>query len=115
VKKVDPGAPDALHLHTLVFRRVVSRFVPSGGAHPWSRNAAVTFVMFPWLFFAALLAVVFGRTIVGGIAVVAIQVMTYLAVYGRLVRGRWFARAAQPLAVKVLAESEEEDLLVSEP
>jgi UDP-N-acetylmuramyl pentapeptide phosphotransferase/UDP-N-acetylglucosamine-1-phosphate transferase len=115
VKKVDPGAPDALHLHTLVFRRVVSRFVPSGGAHPWSRNAAVTFVMVPWLFFAALLAVVFGGTIVGGIAVVAIQVMAYIAVYGRLVRGRWFSRAAQPLAVKVLAESEEEELLASEP
>jgi hypothetical protein len=59
--------------------------------------------------------VVFGGTIVGGIAVVAIQVMAYIAVYGRLVRGRWFSRAAQPLAVKVLTESEEEELLASEP
>lgn len=92
IRKVDPGAPDALHLHTLIYRRVVSRFIPVDEAKPWMRNAAVTCITVPWVAIAAVASVVAGQTIVGGVLLVAAQVLAYLAIYTRLVRGRWWAR-----------------------
>jgi UDP-N-acetylmuramyl pentapeptide phosphotransferase/UDP-N-acetylglucosamine-1-phosphate transferase len=93
VRQASPGSPDGLHLHTLVYRRVVSRLVPYDSAKPWKRNAAVVCVTCPWVATAALLAVTLGSTIAGGIALVLIQLIAYVAVYSRLVRGRWGFRS----------------------
>ena len=96
IKNISVGAPDALHLHTLIYRRAVSRFVANKPNLPWCRNAAVAFVMVPWIAMAAALSVIAGGTIVGGVLIVLGQLAVYIAVYGRLVRGRWFARPVTP-------------------
>jgi UDP-N-acetylmuramyl pentapeptide phosphotransferase/UDP-N-acetylglucosamine-1-phosphate transferase len=94
VRQASPGSPDGLHLHTLVYRRLVSRLVPYDASKPWKRNAAVVCVTCPWVATAALLAVTLGSTIAGGIALVAAQLIAYVAVYTRLVRGRWGFRSS---------------------
>jgi UDP-N-acetylmuramyl pentapeptide phosphotransferase/UDP-N-acetylglucosamine-1-phosphate transferase len=93
VRQASPGDPDGLHLHTLVYRRTVSRFVPNDAARPWKRNAAVACVMVPWIGLAALVSAVAGDSIIASMAIVLAQVVAYVAVYARLVRGRWFYRS----------------------
>lgn len=92
VRKSSPGAPDGLHLHTLVYRRVVARFISSDPRRPWLRNAAVSLVIIPWIVGAAVLSVFIGDTVAGSMFVVAAQVFGYISVYSRLVHGRWIAR-----------------------
>lgn len=89
VRQASPGAPDALHLHTLLYRRVVSRLVRNDENKPWKRNAAVVCITLPWIALAALLSVYAGKSVAGGMLIVAAQLAAYLAVYARLVRGRW--------------------------
>jgi UDP-N-acetylmuramyl pentapeptide phosphotransferase/UDP-N-acetylglucosamine-1-phosphate transferase len=89
IKKVSPGSPDALHLHALVFRRLVFKYVPYDATQPWKRNAAVSFVIAPAMAICVALSVFFGGSTTVGVLMVFAQVATYLAVYGRLVRGRW--------------------------
>lgn len=86
VHKVNAGAPDAMHMHTLVYRRVASRLVPSGVGRTWLRNAAVTCVIVPWIGVVTAITVVAGGTIVNGVLLVAAQVMLYVWIYGRLAR-----------------------------
>jgi UDP-N-acetylmuramyl pentapeptide phosphotransferase/UDP-N-acetylglucosamine-1-phosphate transferase len=100
IKNSSVGAPDALHLHTLIYRRVVSRFVTHNPAQPWTRNAAVAFVMVPWIGMASLISVVAGGTVVGGLTIVVGQVILYIAIYGRLVRGRWTSRRVGSLVLR---------------
>jgi UDP-N-acetylmuramyl pentapeptide phosphotransferase/UDP-N-acetylglucosamine-1-phosphate transferase len=97
IKNRSVGAPDALHLHTLIYRRVVSRFVARNPLKPWQRNAAVAVVMVPGIAIAAAVSVVAGGTIGGAAAIVLGQLTIYVAVYGRLVRGRWGFQAVAPL------------------
>jgi UDP-N-acetylmuramyl pentapeptide phosphotransferase/UDP-N-acetylglucosamine-1-phosphate transferase len=99
IKNRSVAAPDALHLHTLIYRRVVSRFVPHNPEQSWKRNSAVAFVMTPWIAAAALVSVVAGGTILRGVVIVLGQLLIYLAVYARLVRGRWSVRPSAPLLV----------------
>jgi UDP-N-acetylmuramyl pentapeptide phosphotransferase/UDP-N-acetylglucosamine-1-phosphate transferase len=94
IMNVNAGAPDALHLHALVYRRFVSRFVSVKASQPWRRNAAVSFVMVPWIAIAAIVSVLAGTTIIGAMAIVGVQIVAYIAVYSRLVRGRWPPRPA---------------------
>jgi UDP-N-acetylmuramyl pentapeptide phosphotransferase/UDP-N-acetylglucosamine-1-phosphate transferase len=93
VRQASPGDPDGLHLHTLVYRRVVSRFIARDATRPWKRNAAVAFVMVPWIGLAALVSAVAGDSIIASMVIVLVQVFAYVAVYARLVRGRWFYRS----------------------
>jgi UDP-N-acetylmuramyl pentapeptide phosphotransferase/UDP-N-acetylglucosamine-1-phosphate transferase len=90
LRQASPGAPDALHLHTLVYRRMVPRWFC--GDQPWRRNAAVSFVIIPWIAAAAFMTVLFGKTVVGAAVIVITQLFFYILVYGRLVRGRWWSR-----------------------
>jgi UDP-N-acetylmuramyl pentapeptide phosphotransferase/UDP-N-acetylglucosamine-1-phosphate transferase len=92
VRQASPGAPDGLHMHTLVYRRVVPRLFAADAARPWARNAAVVGVIAPCIGAAAVASVLFGATISGAIAIVFVQVLAYIVVYARLVRGRWFSR-----------------------
>jgi UDP-N-acetylmuramyl pentapeptide phosphotransferase/UDP-N-acetylglucosamine-1-phosphate transferase len=98
VRQGSPGSPDGLHLHTLIYRRVVTRLVPNDQVKPWKRNAAVVCVTLPWITVAALLSVFAGTSLIGGILIVLAQLAAYIAVYARLVRGRWVFRSALPIS-----------------
>jgi UDP-N-acetylmuramyl pentapeptide phosphotransferase/UDP-N-acetylglucosamine-1-phosphate transferase len=92
VQNVSPGAPDALHLHTLVFRRIVFKYVGRDPLRPWKRNASVACMIFPVVAISIAATVFFGQTTSNAMALVLIQLALYLAVYGRLVRGKWGLR-----------------------
>jgi len=94
IQKVSPGAPDALHLHTLVFRRLVFKHVRQDAARPWKRNAAVVCVIAPAVAVCVASSVVLGASAPVSLVIVAAQLAMYVLVYGRLVRGRWFAGQA---------------------
>jgi UDP-N-acetylmuramyl pentapeptide phosphotransferase/UDP-N-acetylglucosamine-1-phosphate transferase len=87
IQKVSPGAPDALHLHTLVFRRLVFKHVRKDASRPWKRNAAVACVIAP----AVALCVASQRAawrIPGGEPGAGRDPGCFVCVgYGRLVRG----------------------------
>jgi UDP-N-acetylmuramyl pentapeptide phosphotransferase/UDP-N-acetylglucosamine-1-phosphate transferase len=91
IQKVSPGAPDALHLHTLVFRRLVFKHVRPDANRPWKRNAAVACVIAPAVAACVASSVLLGASAPVSLAIVLIQVAIYVTVYGRLVRGRWMA------------------------
>lgn len=98
VRKTNPGMPDGLHLHTLVYRRLVPRFVTCDPTRPWKRNAAVACLISPCTAFFAWLTVSIAQSVACGVILVLAQVMFYLVVYQRLVRGRWISpRAAAEL------------------
>lgn len=92
IRKVPLGAPDRLHLHTLVYRRLICTRVPASACRPWIRNAAVACLIVPWVFVTTIIAVRYGRTIPGAFLMTLFQVFAYFAVYGRLVRGHWCLR-----------------------
>jgi UDP-N-acetylmuramyl pentapeptide phosphotransferase/UDP-N-acetylglucosamine-1-phosphate transferase len=89
LRQASPGAPDGLHLHTLVYRRVVPKVFQANPARPWLRNAAVTCVVTPCVAFATFLGVLLGHTIASAAALVCVQVGFYVLAYRRIVRGRW--------------------------
>lgn len=89
IRKTSPGAPDRLHMHTLVYRRIVCQQIPRNEHKPWIRNAAVACVTAPWIATVALLSVQFGGTVQSALTVVGANLILYIAVYTRLVRGHW--------------------------
>jgi hypothetical protein len=98
LRQSNPGAPDGLHLHTLVYRRVVSRLFAQNQKQPWKRNASVACLIVPWVAGSALISVIVGRTTVGGFLIVVGQLATYIVLYARIVRGRWGTRQEGALA-----------------
>jgi UDP-N-acetylmuramyl pentapeptide phosphotransferase/UDP-N-acetylglucosamine-1-phosphate transferase len=91
IQKVSPGAPDALHLHTLVFRRLVFKHVRPDANRPWKRNAAVACIIAPAVAACVAISVLLGTSAAVSLVLVLVQVAIYVIVYGRLVRGRWMA------------------------
>ena len=89
IQGVSPGAPDALHLHTLVFRRLVFKHVTPDAKRPWKRNAAVPCVIAPGVAACVAVSAAFGGSAPVSFVLVLAQLALYVAVYGRLVRGRW--------------------------
>ncbi|GAB3544251.1 glycosyltransferase [Noviherbaspirillum agri] len=89
IRKTSPGAPDRLHLHTLLYRRVVCQQLPRNDGRPWIRNAAVACITATWIAAIAFLAVSFGHTVPSALAVIGANLVLYVAVYTRLVRGHW--------------------------
>ncbi len=93
IRKSAPGAPDRLHLHTLLYRRFIcQRLSAHTTRRGWVRNAAVACFLLPWMAFATTISVVYGNTLPKAFLITALQVFAYLAVYGRLVRGHWCFR-----------------------
>jgi UDP-N-acetylmuramyl pentapeptide phosphotransferase/UDP-N-acetylglucosamine-1-phosphate transferase len=82
------GAPDRLHLHSLFYRRVACHKFKFR-KYPWSRNAGVACFVAAWVSIATLTTVLIGNTIPAAVALVIIQMLIYVAVYMRLVRGHW--------------------------
>lgn len=101
IQKVSPGAPDALHLHTLVYRRLVFKYVDKNSKNPWRRNAAVACVIPPVVAVCVAVSVMVGTSIAMSILAVLAQVILYVAVYGRLVRGRWMPSEAGRIGADV--------------
>lgn len=89
IKKVSPGAADALHLHTLIYRRVVFAAVPRNAQRPWQRNAAVSLFIVPVVACCILASALFGDRVPVALALVVVQILIYVAAYRRLVHGRW--------------------------
>jgi UDP-N-acetylmuramyl pentapeptide phosphotransferase/UDP-N-acetylglucosamine-1-phosphate transferase len=89
IKKVNADRADALHLHTLIFRRLVRRLVSDRPDLGWARNAAVAFLIVPTIAVTVVASIVAAQTIIGGVLMVLVQVILYILVYNRLVRGKW--------------------------
>jgi UDP-N-acetylmuramyl pentapeptide phosphotransferase/UDP-N-acetylglucosamine-1-phosphate transferase len=106
VRKVSPGAPDALHLHGLVFRRLVFKYVRRDVDRPWKRNAMVPCFIAPAVAACVAVSVWFGQSTPAAVAIVLAQVALYVAVYGRLVRGRWTTARGNRGAIALDAEVE---------
>jgi UDP-N-acetylmuramyl pentapeptide phosphotransferase/UDP-N-acetylglucosamine-1-phosphate transferase len=104
IQQVSPGAPDRLHLHTLVYRRVVRKLIKVEPPQAWLRNATTAGVIVPWVAVMGLASVLVGQSMLASMALVLFQVVFYIAVYARLVRGRWTraAAAAQVVALEPL-------------
>ncbi|MDY7545662.1 glycosyltransferase [Glaciimonas sp. CA11.2] len=89
IRKASPGRPDSLHLHTLIYRRLVCQMVRHNPNRPWIRNASVVCFVGAWIAVMGFAAVMLGDGIPGAVAVVLVQVFLFMMVYARLVRGRW--------------------------
>ncbi|WP_158590401.1 MraY family glycosyltransferase [Noviherbaspirillum cavernae] len=89
IRKMSPGDPDRLHLHTLIYRRVVCQIIPRNDAYPWIRNSAVACVVASIVATMTLGAVHFGDGAIAAPLIVLGEVLLYMALYTRLVRGRW--------------------------
>ena len=89
IQQVSPGAPDRLHLHTLIYRRVVRKLIKVEPPQAWLQNATTAGVIVPWVAVMALASVLLGQDILVSMALVLVQVVLYVTVYRRLVRGRW--------------------------
>jgi len=91
-RRHNPGAPDASHLHSLVYRRVVSRkLLPYAPA--WQRNAATSPLM--WIYAAVpMLGAVFWPESLGMVLVwLVFSIVAYVRLYRRmLVLGIFFRR-----------------------
>lgn len=99
IRKTSPGAPDRLHLHTLIYRRVVCQVLPRNEDQPWIRNASVACVISVWIAAMTLAAIWVGNTIAAAVTVLVADALLYIAVYTRLVRGRWHPNPAVALGL----------------
>lgn len=106
IRKSDPGHPDCLHLHTLIYRRQVCKLLRHNPDKPWIRNAAVVCFVGTWIALMAVVALFIGSTIAGAVAVVVVQLGLYLLVYARLVRGRWYGSRSPNIALPIVANAE---------
>ena len=91
------GAPDRLHLHSLFYRRVACQRI-SAKTYSWGRNAGVACFVTAWLSTATIAAVLVGNTIPAAVSLVLVQILIYVAVYMRLVRGHW-GRCRNPAVI----------------
>jgi UDP-N-acetylmuramyl pentapeptide phosphotransferase/UDP-N-acetylglucosamine-1-phosphate transferase len=89
IRRSNPGAPDRLHLHTLLYRRLVCRWLPPSTLPRWKRNSVVACIVTTWLVGASIAAILVGGKPWMAFNLVALQVLIYMAVYARLVRGHW--------------------------
>jgi len=90
VRQMSPSDPDSLHLHTLFFRRIASKVFKSSRNRKWIANASVAVFAIILNVFTTLLAIWFGNSIPGALAVVSFQVLLYLALYKRIVSHCWY-------------------------
>jgi UDP-N-acetylmuramyl pentapeptide phosphotransferase/UDP-N-acetylglucosamine-1-phosphate transferase len=81
-------APDRLHLHSLFYRRF-ARHKINGKKHPWTCNAGVACFVATWIGAATGITLLAGDTGAAALALFFLQVVLYIAVYMRLVRGHW--------------------------
>src|SRR5450830_241935 len=81
-----PGQADALHLHTLVYRRIVLKRLVSSASRQGRGNALVSLLIVPPVALLAALAVWVGQSSPVSMALVAAATVAYVALYMALVR-----------------------------
>jgi UDP-N-acetylmuramyl pentapeptide phosphotransferase/UDP-N-acetylglucosamine-1-phosphate transferase len=89
LRRMSPGVPDRLHMHMLIHRRIFCKLIPRSSRFPWLRNAAVALVTTAWIGSMTVLSVLAGDSVAAAVAIVFAQVVGYLTLYVRLIRGRW--------------------------
>ena len=89
IRRSSPAAPDRLHLHTLLYRRVICRWLPASIVPSWKRNSMVACIVNIWLLGASVSALTIGDKPWIAFNLVVLQVLVYMAIYARLVRGHW--------------------------
>jgi UDP-N-acetylmuramyl pentapeptide phosphotransferase/UDP-N-acetylglucosamine-1-phosphate transferase len=89
IRKCSPSAPDRLHLHTLLYRRLVRRWLPASSQPRWKGNSVVACIVTLWLCLASFAAITLGKLPWMAFNLVALQILLYMAIYARLVRGHW--------------------------
>lgn len=100
IRKSNPGMPDRLHFHMLVFRRFVCRFIPVESTPPWLRNAMTTCSLIVFIAPFALLSTFWADTMPRAIGLLIFQVFFYMSLYARLVRGHWCLNPAVVLGLR---------------
>jgi UDP-N-acetylmuramyl pentapeptide phosphotransferase/UDP-N-acetylglucosamine-1-phosphate transferase len=90
LRKMSPTIPDRLHFHMLLYRRCICRLLPRNDMRPWRRNSAVTWLVAPWMTAWTILVVALGTSGPVAALLLGLQVMAYVMVYVRLLRGRWY-------------------------
>lgn len=84
-RRHNPGAPDASHLHSLIYRRVVSRkLLP--GAPAWKRNAYTSPFLWVYSFIPMLGAMFWPESIGMVVAWLLISFVVYQRMYRRMLR-----------------------------
>lgn len=99
IRKRCAAQPDCLHLHTLLYRRIACKKLPYLASKPWLRNASVASFVVMWTSIMALLAITMGNILFNAAMLVLLQVLLYMAVYTRLVRGHWCINPAAALGL----------------
>ncbi|MCZ8016514.1 MAG: glycosyltransferase [Limnobacter sp.] len=90
-RRHNPGAPDASHLHSLVYRRVVNRtLLPYAPA--WQRNAATSPLMWIYAAVPMLGAVFWPESLAMVMAWLLFSVMAYIRLYRRMLEMSVFFR-----------------------
>ncbi|HEX4916992.1 MAG TPA: glycosyltransferase [Limnobacter sp.] len=84
-RRHNPGAPDASHLHSLIYRRVVSRKLMPG-APAWQRNAYTSPFLWVYAFVPMLGAMFWPESLGMVVAWLAISFVVYQRMYKRMVR-----------------------------
>jgi len=95
------GTPDSLHLHTLIYRRLVCEVIPKS-VEGWIRNSLVAPVVAVWIGVAAMLAVLLGQSAATALIIVVAQMILYVCLYGWLGRTPRRDRDAQSGDVELL-------------
>lgn len=91
-RRRNPGTPDASHLHSLVYRRVVSRkLIP--GAPAWQRNALTSPFMWAYAAVPMVGAVFWPQSLLMVVLWLFASVLVYLRMYRRMVRLNVFFRS----------------------
>jgi UDP-N-acetylmuramyl pentapeptide phosphotransferase/UDP-N-acetylglucosamine-1-phosphate transferase len=106
-RRVSAGTADALHLHSLVYRRVVRAKVCKGaGQHCWARNSLASLLLWTLPALCWVPAVAFwNRTHVLQLAAIVFAVI-YVLIYRRIVRFRvptWLVLRSGPQAEAMLS------------
>ena len=84
-RRRNPGTPDASHLHSLVYRRVVSRrLIP--GAPAWQRNALTSPFMWVYAAVPMLGAIFWPQSLLMVVVWLLFSVVVYVRAYRRMVR-----------------------------
>lgn len=100
VRKISPTQPDRLHLHMLIYKRIVCKVLPRDNLRPWIRNAAVACVLSIWSVAITVLAVTVGQSTGGAVMLFSALLFIYVIVYTRLVRGHWCMRLTVMFGLK---------------
>lgn len=87
VRHQSPGAPDRLHLHSLLKRRYVTRWLASSPI--WWRNAVTGLIVGSATALCSLLGYLAHHSTLLLMLLFAVLILAYLSVYARMVRQRW--------------------------